>query len=344
MELQELYKKIKEKEDRQSALLATVLDGAHRGEKLLLIDGEIQGKTGVSDFLSRHREELCKGKSTGMLSLEGSQVFLEKIGSAPTLAVCGGGYVASAVVRMGRNLGFRIVALDDRPRFADAVRRAGADEVWCEPFEKGLEKISGSENTYFVIATRGHRYDMECLRAAVRKKHAYIGVLGSRRRAALLRNMLLEEGFLEDARALHVPIGLSIGAKTPEEIAVSILAELIQEKSKTGSTGAYEKELLELLSGEREAQKRKILVRIVSRKGSAPREVGARMLILEDGQTVGTIGGGCMEGAVIQKALLLFHSDTEKYRSLAVDMTGREPEESAMACGGSIEVFLELQA
>lgn len=343
MELQEIYKKIKEKERNKSCFLATVLDREHRGEKLLLMDKEIQGKTGASDFLSRHREELWKSETTRMLCLEESRVFLERIGSLPTLAVCGGGYVACAVIRMGKSLGFRIVALDDRPKFADAVRRAGADEVLCEAFEEGLKKISGSENTYFVIATRGHRYDVECLEAIVRKPHAYIGVLGSRRRAVLLKKMLLEQGFSEDAETLHVPIGLSIGAETPEEIAVSILAELIQAKNKAGSTGAYEEELLELLSGEKEAQKKKVLAVIVSRKGSAPREIGTHMLILEDGRTVGTIGGGCMEGAVIQQALRLLHSETERGRVIAVDMTGREPEESGMACGGSIEVFLELQ-
>ena len=122
-----------------------------------------------------------------------------------------------------------MTVIDDRPAFCNKAREAGADEVICEPFSQALEAIDDRNEPYFVIVTRGHQYDVDCMHAILGKRHSYIGMMGSRVRVKNLKAGLLEEGYdqmLLDS--VHMPIGLKIGAATPEEIAVSIIAEMIQ--------------------------------------------------------------------------------------------------------------------
>lgn len=96
------------------------------------------------------------------------------------------------VIKIGIMMGWEVTVLEDRPKFADNARRAGASHVICEPFEEGLGKVPGSSDTYFVIVTRGHRYDQVCLEKIAEKEHAYIGMIGSRRRTTLVKKLLEE--------------------------------------------------------------------------------------------------------------------------------------------------------
>ena len=171
-------------------------------------------------------------------------------------------------------------------------------------------------------------------------------MMGSRRRVAIVKDQLEEKG-VERALldAVHTPIGLKIGAETPEEIAVSVMAEIIQVKNagtgdKGGRAGGYSAELLEALFDPSD-QRKKVLATIISRKGSAPRSVGTKMLIREDGTTVDTVGGGCIESEVIRKALLMTRAEDEKFRLCTVDMTADAAEDEGMVCGGVVEVMLE---
>jgi xanthine dehydrogenase accessory factor len=229
--------------------------------------------------------------------------------------------------------------IEDRPSFADQARRAGADRVICDNFMDALDTVEGSPDTYFVIVTRGHRYDMDCLRLILKKKSAYLGMMGSRKRVFLVKKQLSEEGFAEaDLDRLHAPIGLDIAAETPDEIAVSILAEIIQEKSRKKRAVGYDKEFFKYLTGEPELSS--VLCTIVSKRGSAPREAGTKMLILEDGRILGTIGGGCAENEIIHRGLAMLRNKIP-YALERVDMTAREAEDEGMVCGGTIQVFLE---
>ena len=214
--------------------------------------------------------------------------------------------------------------------------------VICDSFEHGLESISGGEDTYFIIVTRGHRYDEVCLGAIVEKPNAYIGMMGSRRRVAIVKEELFEQGHeREKLDEVYTPIGLKIGAETPEEIAVSVMAEIIQVKHEKAEGCGYSKELLEALCDEDCKKQKKVLATIISRKGSAPRGVGTKMLILEDGTLIDTIGGGCAESDVITKALLMMREEKVRFQICMVDMTREAAEEEGMVCGGRIEVMLE---
>ena len=173
-------------------------------------------------------ETLLAGeKRTGAFTAEGRPYFAESLGRKKQLVICGGGHVSLPVITIGRMLEFDVTVIEDRPEFAGNAKAQGATEVILDDFTKALSGMEGSEDTYFVIVTRGHRHDQECLELILPKRSAYIGMIGSRRKVALVKEKMIEEGFpKEKVEAVHSPIGLSIGAETPAEIAVSIMAEI----------------------------------------------------------------------------------------------------------------------
>lgn len=299
----------------------TRIDGAEAGKKILL-----KGEPKDTDSV--------------FVDEQGERIFQERISRPAKLVICGAGHVSMPIIRMGKMLGFHVTVVEDRPKFADDARRAEADQVYCEPFEDGLAKIKGDTDTWFVIVTRGHRYDTDCLRTILGKPRAYVGMMGSKRRTAIVKDQLEAEGFERDVlEAVHTPIGLKIAAETPEEIAVSIMAEIIQIKNSRAKSGGYSSELLEEILKEDECGK--VLATIISRKGSAPRGVGTKMLVCGDGRIIDTIGGGCVESEIIQKALLMIRTEQEGFQVCKVDMTAEAAEDEGMVCGGVVEVMLE---
>lgn len=316
------YRQLKEamKSEQGDIYTETVLRGVHAGEKRILQGNSLQD--------AGEREE------------DGGDVFRERIGRQPKLIICGAGHVSVPIIKMGKMLGFAVTVLEDRPRFADNARAAGADTVICEAFEKALEGIHGDSDSWFVIVTRGHRYDTICLENILHKTYAYVGMMGSRRRVAIVKDQLEESGISrETLDAVHTPIGLKIGAETPEEIAVSVMAEIIQVKNSREKGGGYSGEMLGALVSEE--GRKKVVATIVSRKGSAPRSVGTKMLIFEDGTTVDTIGGGCVESEIMQKALLMMCAGEPRFQVCRVDMTSDAAEDEGMVCGGVVEVMME---
>lgn len=300
----------------------TVLEGSCAGEKHILV-------------------EAPEGSLPSVVTEDGIRIYRERIGGRKKLYICGGGHVSMPIIRIGKMIGFTVTVLEDRPKFADNARAAGADRVFCEPFGDGLARITGDEDSWFVIVTRGHRYDTECLECILRKRHAYVGMMGSRRRVAIVKDQLHQKGVSRELLdSVHTPIGLKIGAETPEEIAVSIMAEIIQVKNSRDNSGEYSEEMLRGLMSE--DGRKKTVATIVSRKGSAPRGIGTKMLIYEDGMTVDTIGGGCVESEIIQKALLMMRTGTPEFQICRVDMTMDAAEDEGMVCGGVVEVMLEL--
>ena len=306
----------------------TVLAGEHAGEKRLSC-GDGAGAEGEQKVKTLHDAE------------SQTRIYRERIGRTPKMIICGAGHVSMPIIRMGKMLGFTVTVIEDRPKFADHARAAGADQVLCEPFSDGLSKIRGDSDSWFIIVTRGHRYDTECLEAILQKPYAYVGMMGSRRRVAIVKDQLEARGVCREALdGVYTPIGLKIGAETPEEIAVSVMAEIIQVKNAGSAKGGYSPELLDAVLDSDDSRE-KVLATIISRKGSAPRSVGTKMLIRADGTTVDTIGGGCIESEVIQKALLMMRAEDEEFRLCAVDMTADAAEDEGMVCGGVVEVMLE---
>jgi len=316
-----------------------VISGPHQGEKALWTD---HGYTFTSASLPLWQlAESALNTVTGpVLKTFGEDtVFCEALSSPPNIIICGCGHVSIPIIRTGKMLGFHVTAIDDRPLFCDHARSAGADQVICDNFSSALAQIPDEKNNYFVIVTRGHRYDTECLETILHKPHTYIGMMGSRVRVRAVKEALAVQGadpVLLDS--VHMPIGLKIKAETPEEIAISIAAEIIQVKNEAYASYNYTKEMLNELCAP-DAVEGCALATILKRRGSAPRSTGTKMLVLESGRTVGTIGGGCAEAAILQKALRCIRD--HKTEIIHVDMTGRDAEEEGMVCGGIIDVLVE---
>jgi len=156
------------------------------------------------------------------------QVFIEPIESTPTLCLFGAGHVAQPLARMARAAGFRVEVADDRLKFANRERFPEADLVVVDDFPSAAEKMTLGRNSYAIVVTRGHKGDADALAAAVGKGLRFVGLLGSKPKVVHIFSALMERGIpREELARIHAPLGLEIGAQTPEEIAVSILAEMI---------------------------------------------------------------------------------------------------------------------
>jgi xanthine dehydrogenase accessory factor len=155
------------------------------------------------------------------------EIFVEPILPQPVLYIFGGGHVSSAVARAAGAVGFGIAIADDREAFANAERFPMAGELYTT-YEDAFEKIKPNASSYLLIVTRGHKDDMRVLAWAVRTEARYIGMIGSKRKVLSVYKALEREGYsAEEFERVNAPVGLDIGALAPEEIAVSITAELI---------------------------------------------------------------------------------------------------------------------
>jgi xanthine dehydrogenase accessory factor len=155
-------------------------------------------------------------------------LLIEPIEGRPTLCLFGAGHVAQPLARMARACGFRVEVADDRARFASRERFPDADLILVEDFATAAASMTLGRNAYAVVVTRGHRGDTEALRSVLGKGLRFLGLLGSRPKMVHVLAALEEAGASrEELEQIHCPVGLEIGAETPEEIAVSILAEMI---------------------------------------------------------------------------------------------------------------------
>lgn len=166
-----------------------------------------------------------------------TRIYLETFLPPPDLVIIGAGHVAQPVAQLGKLLGFTVTVIDDRPDFANADRFPTADRIICEAFVPAVRSLAVGPITYVVLVTRGHRHDMACLRELVEKPIAYLGMIGSRIRVDTVFRLLTEEDGIDPSHLtkVHAPIGLDLNARTPQEIAVAIAAELL--KVRRGGTG-----------------------------------------------------------------------------------------------------------
>lgn len=171
------------------------------------------------------------------------RVFIDPITGAQRLIIAGAGHIAVPLAALGSMLGFHVTVIDDRASFANRERFPKADKIIVKSFHSALESLHLDQHCYVISVTRGHSFDEEVVRTVLRQQthlakgqaRCFVGMIGSRRRVRAMLNHLEEDGFdralLEE---IHAPLGLDIGAETPEEIAVSIMAEIIRER-RTGT-------------------------------------------------------------------------------------------------------------
>ncbi len=341
---------------RKVVMLTTLGDANQhvmsQSEKAYYTEADLENPRFADSVNSETRQLIRQALTTGELqvvtTLEQKVLVAEPLFPEPSLIILGGGHIAKPLCEFGARLGFSITVVDDRITFANAERFPDADQVICESFAKCFDRLQFNPYTYVIIVTRGHRHDTVCLREIAKKTWAYVGMIGSRRRVRGVREQLINEGtpreVLEKANA---PIGLEIGAITPEEIAISILGQVISyrrlENPKIGRESAkikwteFDRDVIEELSlGKKD---KKAIATVISTRGSTPRGAGAKMLAWGDGRTMGSIGGGCSENAVIQTARDVIRKGG--YALQTVDLTGSFAEDEGMVCGGIMRVLIE---
>ena len=187
------------------------------------------------DAFRRHSVEVVYLSAEGQLIArresdvsETFQVMLEVHERPASLVIIGGGHVGKALATIGHLCGFSVEIVDDRPEYANDERFPEADKITCGRFEEVLDGYPIDANSYVVCVTRGHRHDETSLRMVAETDAAYVGMIGSKRRVGAVLQHLVEDGVDPVAiERVHTPIGLDIGAETPEEIAVSVMAEIV---------------------------------------------------------------------------------------------------------------------
>ena len=245
-------------DSREHALLATLVSGssAAPGQKMVLHgDGTCVGSLGDPALDELVRIEMAAEKNDDVLKVltlehdEGTvRVFVEALQSDPDLFIFGGGHVSRAIASIAGSVGFRITIIDDRPAFANAERFPWAAEVVVADFDDVVSKLAIDATSYLIAVTRGHQWDQPIIEQAIRTNAKYIGMIGSRRKVALMWEKLEKNGIPRaKLDRVHSPIGLDIHADTPEEIAVSVVAELIQVRRSAGKpTHLFEAKTSEL--------------------------------------------------------------------------------------------------
>lgn len=314
--------------------------------KICLNENDINTKSiQLTDIVSEKiNNALLNGKIETVNIDENKTILIEPFFPKPRLFVFGGGHIAKPLVEFASKVGFTITIIDDRPYFANSTRFPDAETVICEDFQKSFNNLSFKENDFVVIITRGHRHDKLVLCNVLNYNLKYIGMIGSKRRVKGMMEELIEEGFSkDDLNKVNSPIGLDIGAITPEEIAISIVAELISFKNKGNNSKKlsypeFDKDLFLEIS-KKPTIPRAVLT-ILNSKGSVPRKAGAKMVTYINGQTFGSIGGGCSEASILNTARDIMK--TNGFLIQQVDMTGDVAESIGMVCGGTMDVIIEI--
>ena len=339
----------------------TLLEDLNKGEEVALITKyNLETKKvekniyNLEELEGKNLEYVNKAKEKNLIANikinDEESVLAEVFKREHRLIVFGAGHVGYHICHFASKVGFNTIVVDDRPYFANKEKFGDDIQVICNTFENAFEILDIHEEDYVVIVTRGHKHDKFCLEKILSLDELnYIGMIGSKRRVKIMKEELIEEGYSkEKIENIYSPIGLNIGAVTPEEIAISILAEIISVKRigklavknepiKVSNSCELNKDVLEALA---KSQNEKMsLVTVISTKGSTPRKAGSKMIVYDSGKIIGTIGGGCAEAKIIKDAALMAGSKNLKIET--IDMTGEIAEEEGMVCGGKMTVLIE---
>lgn len=277
-------------------------------------------------LLPRHDGSLYQRSIAALLRQERdvSLIRAEWFCPQPRLIICGGGHVAREVAALAAHLDLRVTVLDDRADLVTRERFPTAEQVVCDSYDN-LERWL-EPGACYVVVTPDHKADLLCVSKILPTEYAYLGMIGSKKKVAATFENLRRAGFSEEQiSTVFAPIGLPIGAVTPAEIALSILAQVIQEKNRSHAASA-DRELLEV-------KEQGVLCVITEKHGSAPRGVGSMMFVGED-RVLGSIGGGEPEYLAIRHARECRSIEAREYV-----LNNRGANGLDMICGGTIRVM-----
>lgn len=231
---------------RQKGVLLTLADASDLADVKLVRQWILPGKVGLDEgvgenirpivaemLLNTSAQSIQTVPFNGIESLSKGFTLAERILPKPQLIIAGAGHVGQALAHLGKFLDFSVIVWDDRPEYADATKIPGADVVLTGALEEKPDKIVVQDDSYIAIVTRGHKTDADVLRKFIGSNAAYIGMIGSKVKVAKMKASFLENGWAtpEQWSRIHSPVGMAIGARTVEEIAVSIAAELVKVRN-----------------------------------------------------------------------------------------------------------------
>ena len=225
--------------------LSAIIENAGRGALVSIISpkkspkkiflknvGQIGTATDTNltpEAIASIRKLVAKEQSAKIALENGVEIFIEAISEQPMVFIFGAGHLSYYISRYAKSLNFRVTVCDDRAEFANKKRFPDSNNVIVENFESIFDKIDIDKNSYIVIVTKGHKLDEIVLEKAVKTNAKYIGMIGSERKTVTILKRLSERGIPEETlRRVYSPIGISIGAVTPQEIALSIVCELVK--------------------------------------------------------------------------------------------------------------------
>lgn len=230
----------------EKGVLISIISPGRTPEKIFLKDtDQIDAAINIrfsQEVISSIKELAVKEQPAKKLSGDGFEVFVETVAKQPPLIIFGAGHLSTHISRYAKSLNFTVTVCDDRYQYANKERFPDADHIIVENFERAFDKIHIDRDSYIVIVTRGHKYDRIILEQALGTNAKYIGMIGSKRKTLTILKTLNERGVPEQVlNRVYSPIGISIGAVTPEEIALSIVSELVKirrigDKPRTGHT------------------------------------------------------------------------------------------------------------
>lgn len=242
----------------------------------------------------------------------------------PRLFICGAGHVAKELADIASFLDFRIYVMDSRNEFANEERFPHAESIICDSFDKLSAYLE--KDSYYAVVTPGHQDDYTCVKQILNSEYTYLGMIGSHKKITSTYERLQVEGITkEQLDTIHAPIGLSIGAVTPSEIAISILAQIIEIKNKKSCASISSNLLNSKESG--------TLCIIIDKTGSAPRGVGSMMLVTDHGQ-IDSLGGGAIENQIVMDAKNITNPCIKEYNLGPSDVS-----KLGMICGGTNKVL-----
>ena len=204
------------------------------GSKMLIRNDKSTTGTLGTNALDLHalhlaEEVMSMGRNLHIATDTGEEMFIEGYTSPPTIVLMGGGHIAKSIASLAEHLQYRLFVMDDRAEFSNKNRFPYATDTIVSSYDTGLESFPIAENTAIIIATRGHYFDDIALESALKTKAKYIGLVGSKRKTILIYKELLKKKISpETLKKVYAPVGLDIGAISPEEIAVSIMAQVVQ--------------------------------------------------------------------------------------------------------------------
>lgn len=347
-----MYNKIYQILDEKGRVKTGIfLDGPYMGKKCILKPETVireENSSGSADQASnmqlipgnpedqavwdKYFNILKNTRETKVVQADGHRLFVEDYRKNPRLVIFGGGHVSQPTAHLGKMLGFHVTIMDDREDFVTRERFPEADQLVYGDFKDLDQYIAPYDNAYYVILTRGHLGDADCLRRLLHRPYEYLGMIGSKNKVWVTRENLLKEGYTEaQLDEIHAPIGIPLGGQLPEEIAVSIMAEIVKVKNQHYSAYCDEKVEAAVLEG-----RPGVMVTIAEKSGSSPRGVGSKMFVEPSGHITGSIGGGKVEFEAIHHCKEVKEKEVKHYA-----LTADGKDSLGMICGGQVTVVFE---